>query len=488
MWKLTLLAIIAVLQLSVDAQAAIRVPLSIDALNLYQEFMGAGAALTESSAKLLMTSDRATSDAAISAIFGTSCMRALRIPMGSCDFSIQKYTYNDFRGNYNMSHFSTSQDEVWIIPALKRIQAYLRANPTQCQNSPLTVIASPWSPPAWLKNTSVLEGGSLLDSDAVYNAYGEYFARFVLKYRASYGLSINYVTLQNEALFSTTGYPSMYLSPAQEAKLVVAVDRAFQRHAITYTRILLYDHNWDHPEYPIQVLTNLTSINGRVPSSVAGSAFHCYGGEVSAQSVVKEEYPGLAIHFTECSGGQWAPNYGDNILWDVQNLVIGAANHWTSTVLKWNLALDPTGGPKIDWGCSDCRGIVTISNQSLMPQLNEDFYSISHLSRFVAHGSRRVGISLPQVGVPFISKYRQLSLVLINANTTNATFETRMARQELCADVPVPPRSVATAIWNVDAHGNAVMNATVQIWVTSADGLLRLALQSPARFHACAPL
>src|SRR5207249_5921452 len=109
------------------------------------------------------------------------------------------------------------------------------------------------------------------------------------------------------------------------------------------TIILDWDHNWDEYQSPLQVLADSVA-----PRYIAGVAWHCYGGDVAAQSLVHDAHPEKNAYFTECSGGEWAPTFADNLKWFVRTLIIEATRGWAKGVLLWNLALDENHGPHTD--------------------------------------------------------------------------------------------------------------------------------------------
>ena len=104
--------------------------------------------------------------------------------------------------------------------------------------------------------------------------------------------------------------------------------------------MLAYDHNWDNTAYPIQVLNDPAA-----NQYVAGTAFHAYAGSVGAQNVVHNAHPDKDIYFTEITGGDWATNFGDNLVWNFQNILIGSIRNWSKNALLWNLALNQNDGP-----------------------------------------------------------------------------------------------------------------------------------------------
>jgi glucosylceramidase len=198
--------------------------------------------------------------------------------MGASDFVAgPHYTYDDVpagRTDFRLKHFSIAHDRAEILPLLRQA---LRLNPH------LKVMATPWSPPAWMKTNDSLVGGRFKDDPRVYDAYARYFVRFVQAYRRA-GVPIDAVTLQNEPQNrNPSAYPGMDLRDDKEARLVVAVGRAFQRAHI-HTKILGYDHNWSlhpndggppddpaNPEYAASLLSNPAARH-----YLAGTAFHCY--------------------------------------------------------------------------------------------------------------------------------------------------------------------------------------------------------------------
>ena len=258
---------------------------------------GFGASITDSSAHVLYRLDRRTRDATMRRLFSPTegnGLSFLRQPMGASDFVAGDfYTYDDLppgRTDYDMSRFSIAHDRAQILPLLRQALAL---------NPRLKVIGSPWSPPAWMKTNGSLIGGRLIDDPRIYAAYARYFVKFVQAYERA-GVPVYAVTVQNEPQNrNPSGYPGMDLPVAQEAKLIVALGRAF-REARIDTKILGYDHNWSmHPddiastppgeqpetEYPTDLLSS------RAGRFIAGTAFHCYAGDPSRQTVLHRAFP-----------------------------------------------------------------------------------------------------------------------------------------------------------------------------------------------------
>jgi glucosylceramidase len=176
----------------------------------------------------------------------------------------------------------------------------------------------------------------------------------------------------------------MRVNPPQRAEIIGRyVGPTFRARGLK-TEILDYDHNWDNPEMPWAVLSDPAA-----RKYVAGVAWHCYEGDVPAQSQVRDAFPDKDVWFTECSGGEWSPKYAEVLAWITDKLIIGAANNWSRGALLWNLALDPAHGPH-KGGCADCRGVVTIDPATGAITRNVEYYVLGHASRFVLPGAYRV--------------------------------------------------------------------------------------------------
>jgi glucosylceramidase len=129
--------------------------------------------------------------------------------------------------------------------------------------------------------------------------------------------------------------------------------------------------------------------NPQAAQYIAGVAWHCYAGDVSAQRTVHDRHPDTDTWLTECSGGAWAPNWSDNLQWFVGTLMIGSTRAWARGVLLWNIALDENDGPHTG-GCANCRGVVTINSSDGSVTRNVEYFALAHASKFVRPGARRI--------------------------------------------------------------------------------------------------
>jgi len=406
----------------------------------YQQMDGFGAAFTDSAtwviSDTLSTDQR---DMLMSKLFSPSIgigISYVRLPMGASDFvTSTHYTYDDVppgQTDSDLASFSIAHDQPYIIPILRQAQSI---------NPQLKFMASPWSAPAWMKSPETLYGGSLQPGN--YPVYADYFVRFIQEYQAE-GISIHAVTVQNEPHHTDGSYPTMWMEWFDQADFVKDyLGPAFDGAGITSTKILVWDHNWDEPDYPLNVLND-----AEARAYIAGSAWHCYAGTSDAQAIVHDAHPDKDVYFTECTGGEWDTDFASVLVWNFQNLFIGAIRNWAKTVLLWNLALDENHGPHIG-GCGNCRGVVTIHQDGTV-EYNVEYYIIGHLSKFVAPGAHRIASSMydGQIEtVAFLNPDDSKVLVVLNSSTgpDPITFDVQWRGQYF--PFTLPPQSVVTFKW-----------------------------------------
>lgn len=446
------------------------ISVTISPSNTYQTMEGFGAAISESTAWLMQNKLSATQRSnLLYELFSTNNgigLSALRVPIGASDFRLADYTLDDVSAgttDYSLTYFSIARDQAWVIPLLRQIRTV---------STNVALMATPWTPPAWMKNSTNLYYGRL--NAGAYQVYAEYLLRFIQAYTAT-GLPIAAITLQNEPLHQPYSYPGAYMSTQQQINLIPVVGRLFQSNAIT-TKILCYDHNWDDFAYPNAVLSNATA-----RQYLAGTAFHGYEGVVSNQSRVHLAHPDKDIYFTEMSSGIWAGDFSSRLMWDAENLLVGATRHWAKTVIKWNLALDLAGGPKISGGCSGCQGIVTINTNSGAITRMFDYYVLAHISAFVRPGAVRIGCSDNAYGVPITVAFRNpdQSLALIALNKSSTTQNVTIRWNDQVTGFLLPSKSLASVGWP-DTSG-----ATTTVRITRGDqtALFQL-LTNPPAFNA----
>jgi glucosylceramidase len=426
--------------ISVTELTTVNVPvITIDADQTFQEIEGFGAALTGSSAYLINKElSSAQRETLIKELFDPAIgigISALRLTIGASDFSLKDFTYDDVpegETDFDLEHFSIAEEQMDLLPVLKSINDMAPS---------LTIISSPWTAPAWMKTNGDLHGGGL--KTEAYEAYANYFLKYI-QAMDNEGIEIDAITIQNEPLH-TAGYPSMSMTSDEQKNFIMNnLGPLFTSNSID-TKVILYDHNWDNTQYAISIMNDAAA-----KQYVAGSAFHAYGGSVSAMSTVHNAHPDKDLYFTEISGGDWATDFSANLQWNMMNIFIGTTKNWSKTALLWNLALDENFGPTNN-GCSNCRGVVTISTSTGAITKNVEYYSIGHFSKFVRNGAVRIS-STPTSSVPNVDfvafKNTDDKRVIVFSNAGSSSQSVVVKDGEKQFKVSLPASSVATILWD----------------------------------------
>ncbi|WP_340400614.1 glycoside hydrolase family 30 beta sandwich domain-containing protein [Paenibacillus sp. FSL H8-0079] len=419
--------------------------IQIDPDKTYQTMDGFGAAMTGSSAHLINQLPEEQQEQLLKEMFSTEGlnMDMVRHTIGASDYSVDEsgvassYTYDDIESgtDYEMEQFSIEKDQE-VVNMLERV-AGLKPD--------LKVLGTPWTAPAWMKYGEKTTNGWYLDYNdpQVYEAYARYFVKYIEAYQAK-GIPIYGITLQNEPEFTSDKYPSMSMGAEEQARFIRDYLGPALQDAGLDTRIIAYDHNWDQAvEYTSEVLGD-----EQAADYIDGSAFHCYAGDPSAMSEVHDRFPDKHIYFTECSGGEWSPDFGENLSWQMSNLIIGAPRNWAKNVLLWNIALNPQGGPT-NGGCENCRGVVTIDPERDEITRNVEYYALGHISRYVRPGAVRIESSQEHGQIENVAFHNpDGTIVLVAANTgeVEVSFDVVMDRDSF--QYVLPSKSAATFRWN----------------------------------------
>lgn len=407
----------------------------IDRTERFQTVDGFGYTLTGGSAWLMHQMLSAENRAAlIRELFSTDStgigVSYLRISVGASDLDARVFSYNDMpdgKTDPELKQFSIAPDETHLIPVLQEI---LAVDPS------IKIMGSPWSAPSWMKTNNSPKGGSL--KPQYYGAYAQYLVKYI-EAMANAGITIDAITIQNEPE-NPKNNPSMVMTAEEQADFVKNhLGPAFQKSAIK-TKIVVFDHNCDNPDYPIAILND-----PEAKKWVDGSAFHLYLGEIEAMSKVHEAHPDKNLYFTE----QWTSpegSFNGDLKWHTKNLTIGAMRNWSRTVLEWNLAADPEFQPHTDdGGCTQCLGALTIDGNNITR--NVSYYIIAHASKFVRPGSVRIASSILP-GIPNVAfETPDERIVLIALNDSEDTKEFLLDDGSKIAHAVLEPGDVATYVW-----------------------------------------
>ena len=429
--------------------------IAVDENESYQGIEGFGASFTDSAAYLLNeVASVAARSAAMNNLFtrngGGIGISFVRNPMGGTDLSRSHYSYDDLPAGMTdptLASFSIDHDRNDIIPLL--LQA-LQLNPQ------LTIMASPWSPPGWMKTSGSLIGGELLPS--MYSPWVNYFVKYIQAYQAA-GVPVQYVSLQNEPLNTPTDYPGMSMPAATQ--LVFLRDYilpAFAASNIT-SKILVYDHNWDQPGYPDTVLADSTVRNS---AQVAGIAWHGYAGDPGVMLAADDQFPTKGQYETELSGGTWV---SDQVRSDFE-MITYAMRCGARSFIKWSLALDQNHGPNTG-GCSTCNPLVTVNSSSGSVSYNIDYFTLGHFSKVVLPGAHRIysanGSGL--LSAAFQNPDGSKAMVAFNDTASSQTFRVQWGTNQF--SYTLPGYAAASFAWSGTQNGASIVNASSRILASS---------------------
>ena len=404
--------------------------INIDTSRRFQAMDGFGSTLTGGSAYVINRMDADAKSKLLHELFShdenSLDINFLRISIGASDLDASVFSYDDMPAGQTdptLAKFSLEPDKDDLIPLLKEILAI---------DPKIRIMGSPWSPPVWMKDNGSSVGGSL--KPEYYAPYAKYFVKYVQGMKEE-GIPVYAITPQNEPL-NPDNNPSLLMLAEQQANFIKNHLGPAFRDAGIETKIIVYDHNCDRPDYPLTILNDPGA-----KQFVDGSAFHLYAGEIGAMSQVHDAHPDKNIYFTE-QYTAIASDFGGDLQWHIKNLIVGAPRNWSRTVLEWNLANDASYGPHTPGGCTTCKGALTISGSSV--RRNVAYYIVAHASAFVPAGSVRVGSNVP-AGLPnvcFVTPEGDAVLIVLNEGSEDVSFDIKVG--DRVGAVSLPAGAVGT--------------------------------------------
>jgi len=419
----------------------------VDSSQSFQTIEGFGGAFTESAAITLHKLPAEKQSEVLQAYFDPRAGHGYslcRTHINSCDFSSGNYAYDEVPGDYDLLHFSIECDRQALIPM---IQAAFRA-----AGGPLKLLASPWSPPAWMKTNGQMTRGGKLRPDCR-EAWANYYCRYIREYERenipSWGLSV-----QNEVEASQTWESCLY-SPEEERDFVREHLGPALRHAgLSDVKLLVFDHNRDH-------LLDHASVIYADPAAaqyVWGTAFHWYVGDwFENVQRLHAAYPEKQLLFTEgCQEG--GPHLGEWSLGErYARSMINDLNGWTVGWIDWNLMLDETGGP--NHAGNYCSAPVMIDTRSCEILYQSSYYYIGHFSRYIRPGARRITCNSDSDALEttaFLNPDGQVAVVVLNRTSQVVPFALQF--DGLSGAVESPPHSIATLLFSLESISQAAIH------------------------------
>ncbi|MBV9300773.1 MAG: hypothetical protein JOY62_09590 [Acidobacteriaceae bacterium] len=404
--------------------------ITINPDNGYQEVLGFGAALTDSACYTLHQLPPTAREELFHELFHPSAMgfSVCRICIGSSDYAAKVYSFDEGEPDPDLKRFSIDHDREYIIPILKEAR---RVNPD------LFLLASPWSPPGWMKANNSMFGGCI--RKRYFPAYASYFLKFLRAYSEA-GVPVNAVTIQNEVDTDQDGHmPASLWGQEYEVEFAAAHLGPLLQKENGDTKIWIIDHNYNLWGRAICELDD-----AGVNQYVDGVAWHGYLGEPSAMTRVHEAHPEKHAYWTEGGPDLQNPKYA--VEWTRwSSTFTGILRNWARCIIGWNLALDEAGKPNI--GPFSCGGIVTINSQSKQITQSGMYAAFSHYSRAIRRGARRVDSAgdIKSVShVAFVNPDQTQIAILTNAGQEQAVVLRISGKQ---TEVRLPGDSVTTLTW-----------------------------------------
>lgn len=408
----------------------------------YQTIAGFGASMTEASAWSLDQLTLVEKERALDLLFDREKgigISLLRQPLGASDFALSIYSYDDQpEGAVDpaLLGFTLERDRRSILPLLKAAQA---------RNPELTLMGSPWSPPAWMKTGGSMIGaqGGVLGPE-FYTAYAEYFARWIEGYQAE-GQTIVAVTPQNEPQYGPKDYPGMVWESEDIGVFVRDHLGPLLQKRAPGVKILGWDHNWDKLTPARMLLGDET-----MAPWFAGTAWHHYGGGPEAMSAIREDYPDKEIWFTEGGSGRWIA--GNSFTGKFKAGMVEQVRilkNWSRSMVWWNLALDQNHGPTVMPNNAN-DGLLSVDTRTgtLTTRHEAGYYALGHLSKFIRPGAVRVGLDTDNGDLEAVAfRNPDGTCVVVAANRYSSTQTLRVVAEGGWVDVDLPGDSGATIVW-----------------------------------------
>ena len=435
-------------------------PIIIDERQSFQTMDGFGFALTGGSAQHLNAMSPEARAKILQECFGTGegtvNFNYIRLSLGASDLNSFVYSYNDLpegAPDFELENFRLGHDCDDVIPVLKEILAI---------QPDIKIMSSPWSAPTWMKTNGKVRGGSL--KKECYGVYALYFAKYIEAMKEE-GITIDAITIQNEPL-NSNNTPSLVMRDTEQLDFLKNHLGPLLRERGLTTRVVLFDHNCDRPDYALNILSDPDAAQ-----YVDGSGFHHYGGDISVMSLMHQARPDKNLYFTEQMVIERPGSRSIAIAEQVNRLIIGCCRHWSNNVLLWNLAADPENKPHTDnGGCTICQGALTIDGEEVTRNLA--YYVIAHASKFVPPGSIRIASTAPwdsSVNLTSDEERREVKratviahsnvlpnvafktpegkIVLIIANTSWSVQSAKVQYNGAFATLRLPPGAVGTYVW-----------------------------------------
>ncbi|GMF35792.1 unnamed protein product [Phytophthora lilii] len=440
----------------------------IDTATTYQSIIGFGGAFTDASAINLYTLDSGLQDILVNAYFGDDGLQYSlgRIPIGSTDFSLTIYSYNDVEGDLAMENFSIDMDKAQKIPFIKRAMS--------ASSRGMKMYASSWAPPAWMttENTTINCAVQGYPGGEYWKALALYYSKFVTAYENE-GIGIWAMTTQNEPTqqFQFKYWQSLRLNSTTERDFIKRDLGPTMKTNHPDLKIIMMDDqkdlllDWDAP-----------LVDEESAQYVSGAGVHWYkdldflidtAGNFDDLETFHKSYPDLFILATEaCEGylldgivtGAGPTLQNPTFAWQRAQIyardIIGDLSHYASGWTDWNLLLNTTGGPT--WIDNLIDSPILIDEEGGAEFYKQPmFYAMGHFSKFLPADSVRVALTMSSSAsstlanvdsVAFLTPDDQVVFILSNRDSSAHDITLSLSSQQLSTNVTIDALSIKTIV------------------------------------------
>jgi glucosylceramidase len=405
----------------------------VDPSRRFQALEGFGGAFTEAAAVTWHRLSPARRDEVLRQYFDRASGHGYslcRVHMNSCDFSLGHYAHVETPGDLELSSFSIERDRTALLPFIQAAQ--------RVAGEPLKLLASPWSPAAWMKTNGRMDDGGTLRPDCA-GAWARCFVRFIQAYEAE-GVPIWGVSVQNEPAARQRWDSCLYTAEQERDFVRDHLGPQLAAAGLGHVKIVVWDHNRDG-------LVERASVIYADPEAaryVWGAGFHWYGEHHFEQvQLVHDAWPDKQLLFTEgCQEG--GPHRGSWALGErYAHSMIQDLNRWTVGWIDWNLLLDETGGPNHVGNFCSAPILADTAHDALLHQ--SSFHYIGHFARFVRPGARRVLCAATRQDLEaaaFANPDESIAVVVMNRTAAAIGFALRVAGRGVT--VELAPHAIAT--------------------------------------------
>ncbi len=406
---------------------------AVDTERRFQVIEGFGGAFTEAAAVNWLALGERRRQQLLEAYFDADCGHGYslcRVHMGSCDFALGNYAHVETPDDMALASFSIARDRQALLPFIKSAQ--------RVAGRPIKLLASPWSPPAWMKTSGRMNDGGMLRPECR-GAWARCYARFIEAYEAE-GVPIWGVSVQNEPAATQSWDSCIYTAEEERDFVRDFLGPELEAAGLGHVRIVIWDHNRD---LMVERARTVYS-DPDAARYVWGTGFHWYGEDCFDHvQQVHDAWPDKQLLFTEgCQEG--GPHHGS---WDLgeryAHSMINDLNRWTVGWIDWNLLLDGQGGPNHVGNFCSAPILADTSSDSF--SLQSSYYYLGHFTRFVKPGAQRVLCTTGQQDLEaaaFINPDGSVATVVMNRSEQPLRFRLRVDGGSAVTDLP--PRSIAT--------------------------------------------